>query len=188
MPIKIFIDQGHNPQNPNAGAEGNGYREQDITYQIGVALAELLRQNGEFEVRLSRNSPEEILGTSNSSSLAARVRAANSWGADYFLSLHTNAFSNPSGRGVEAYVFSENSQAFILGEDIVYRLSELTGFPERGVFARPSLYVLKKTAMPAVLVEMGYITNPTEAALMVNQPELIASGIYSGILEYLGME
>ena len=42
MATKIYIDQGHNPQNPNAGAEGNGYREQDITYRIGVELADLL--------------------------------------------------------------------------------------------------------------------------------------------------
>ena len=59
MAIKIFIDQGHNPQNPNAGAEGNGLREQDITYDTGLRLASLLRDNGNFEVRLSRNTPTE---------------------------------------------------------------------------------------------------------------------------------
>lgn len=62
---KIFIDQGHNPQNPNAGAEANGVREQDVTYEVGIRLAELLRENPNFEVRLSRNSPTEQLGTSN---------------------------------------------------------------------------------------------------------------------------
>ena len=61
MAIKIFIDQGHNPQNPNAGAEGNGLREQDITYDTGLRLASLLRDNGNFEVRLSRNTPTEQL-------------------------------------------------------------------------------------------------------------------------------
>lgn len=187
MAIKIFIDQGHNPHNPNAGAEGNGYREQDITYSVGIILAELLRDNGNFEVRLSRNSPDEILGTNNSTSLAARVNAANEWGADYFISLHTNAFSSPSGRGVEAYVFSINSTAFTLAEDIVRELSLTTGFPERGIFARPGLYVLKRTNMPSVLVEMGYITNPTEAALMASEPDLFALGIYNGILQYLGI-
>ena len=55
MPIKIFIDQGHNPQNPNAGAEGNGFREQDLVFDIGVRLANLLRANPDFDVRLSRN-------------------------------------------------------------------------------------------------------------------------------------
>ena len=87
MAIKIYIDQGHNPVNPNAGAEGNGYREQDIVYRIGQELAALLRANESFEVRLSRPTADTQLGTSNASSLAARVNDANRWGADYFISL-----------------------------------------------------------------------------------------------------
>ena len=93
---KVFIDQGHNPVNPNAGAEGNGLREQDITYEIGTILAQLLNNNPNFEARTSRNSPTEQVGTSNASSLAERAREANEWGADIFLSLHTNAFTSPS--------------------------------------------------------------------------------------------
>ena len=46
MATKIYIDQGHNPQNPNAGAEGNGLREQNIVYRIGIELAALLRAAG----------------------------------------------------------------------------------------------------------------------------------------------
>ena len=81
MAIKIFIDQGHNPSGPNTGAEGFGLKEQDITYRVGKELAALLRADERFEVRLSRNTPEERLGTSNATSLAARVRAANAWPA-----------------------------------------------------------------------------------------------------------
>ena len=51
MAIKFYIDQGHNPENPNAGAEGNGLREQDITYRVGKALGNLLRADGRFDVR-----------------------------------------------------------------------------------------------------------------------------------------
>ena len=65
MAIKIFIDQGHNPSGPNTGAEGFGLKEQDITYHVGKELAALLRADERFEVRLSRNTPEERLGTSN---------------------------------------------------------------------------------------------------------------------------
>ena len=187
MAVKIFIDQGHNPVNPNAGAEGNGLREQDITYEIGMNLASLLRNNGGFEVRLSRNSPTEQIGTSNSSSLAERVRAANEWGADYFISLHTNASPNSSASGTEAYAFSSGSPGFELGEDIVEQISLITGLRDRGTFARPSLYVLRRTAMPATLIEMGFITNPGDARLMSEDPSVFAIGIYNGILKYLGM-
>ena len=105
MAIKIYIDQGHNPQAPNAGAEGNGLVEQDITYEVGTRLAELLRSNGNFEVRLSRPTPETSLGTSNATSLRARVDGANSWGADYFVSIHANASTNSSVSGSEANLY-----------------------------------------------------------------------------------
>ena len=65
--MKIYLDAGHNPTNPNAGAEGNGYREQDLVYEIARQTGVILRQNG-LEVRLSRPTPETQLGTSNASS------------------------------------------------------------------------------------------------------------------------
>ena len=186
MAIKIYIDQGHNPQNPNAGAEGNGLREQDIVYKIGTELAALLRANPNFEVRLSRPTATSQLGSSNSESLRLRVNDANSWGADYFISLHTNASSLPAASGTEAFAYSEPSAAFSLGEDILTALSRTTGLKNRGMKVRPGLYVLRKTQMPAVLLELGFITNSGDAALMNNSPELFARGIYQGIVNYTG--
>lgn len=187
MAIKIYIDQGHNPSSPNAGAEGNGFVEQDITYEIGVRLANLLRSNGNFDVRLSRPTPTTSLGTTNSSSLRARVDAANAFGADYFVSLHTNASTNSSVSGSEALVYDEPSIASELGEDILLWLNRTTGLRNRGIVERPGLYVLRKTSMPAVLVEMGFISNASDARLMNNSPELFAEGIYNGILQYTGL-
>lgn len=184
MAIKIFIDQGHNPQNPNAGAEGNGLREQDITYEVGVRLAALLNNDTNFEAELSRNSPTEILGTSNATSLQARVYAANSWGADFFISLHCNASEIEEASGSEAYVFRSDSLAFDMGLRILEGLNYSTGLKNNGVFVRPTLYVLRATDMPAVLVEMGYITNPNDAYLMSTDPQSFARGIYNGILLY----
>ena len=147
MAIKLFIDQGHNPQNPNSGAEANGVREQDITYDIGVRLAALLRADPNFEVMLSRNYPQEQLGTSNATSLQARVYAANTWGADYFISLHCNASTNTAASGSEAYVYSETTPAYGLGQQILEGLHDMTGLANRGVFVRPGLYVLRATSM-----------------------------------------
>lgn len=187
MAIKIFIDQGHNPRNPNAGAEGNGLYEQDITYEVGVLLADMLRADPNFEVRLSRNSPEEILGTSIGTSLKARTDAANSWGADYFISIHANASTIESASGSEGYAFSEASPGYALGENILNQLNIATGLENRGMFVRPSLYVLRRTSMPAVLIELGFITNPGDATLMDEDPQAFATGIYNGILQYFGM-
>ena len=187
MAIKIYIDQGHNPQSPNAGAEGNGYIEQDITYEVGIRLATLLRQNGNFDVRVSRPTPETSLGTTNASSLRIRVDEANAFGADYFISLHANASTSSLVSGSEVLVYSEPSVASELGEDILVWLNRITGLRNRGIVERPGLYVLRKTQMPAVLVEMGFISNPNDANLMHNSPELFAEGIYNGILQYTGL-
>lgn len=183
MATKIYIDQGHNPQNPNAGAEGNGYREQDLVYRIGVELAEILQAEG-YEVRLSRSTADTQLGTSNASSLAARVNEANEWNADYFISLHANASTLASASGSEALVYRVDSTAGELGAVIVRSLSEATGLPNRGVTPRTNLYVLRRTRMPAVLVELGFITNPVDAALMADSPQLFALGVANGITAF----
>ncbi len=187
MAIKIYIDQGHNPSAPNTGAEGNGLREQDITYDVGIRLANLLRQNSNFEVRLSRPTPQTQLGTSNASSLRARVNDANSWGADYFISIHTNASTQSTANGTEVLVYTQPSTSAELAEDILEELTEITGLASRGVKSRPGLYVLRKTNMPAVLVELGFISNPSDAARMRDNPGLFARGIYEGLLDFLNL-
>lgn len=188
MPVKIYIDQGHNPRDFNTGAEGNGFYEQDLTYEIGRRLYNLFLTNPYFEPRLSRPTEDTLLGTSNSTSLTARVNAANSWPADIFLSLHNNAAENPRATGNEALVYGPSSTvAIALGESILEKLTLTTGLRNRGIVYRPGLYVLKETEMPAVLVEMGFITNPTDAELLAYSPGLFAMGIYRGVLDYYGL-
>lgn len=184
MAIRIFIDQGHNPQNPNAGAEGNGLREQDLTYKIGVELAAMLNANPNYMAALSRNTPTETLGTTNAESLRIRVERAIAFGADYFISLHANASSISSASGCEGYAYSVTSRGYGLGTHILANLSAITGLANRGMFVRPTLFVLRSTPMPAVLIEMGFITNAHDAMLMNTRPDLFARGIYYGIISY----
>ncbi len=186
MPIRIFIDQGHNPQGFNAGAEGNGLREQDVTYQVGVYLADLLNNDPRFVARLSRTTPTQVLGTSNASSLQARVNMANSWPANYFISIHCNANPNPAINGSEVYVYREGTQAYWLAQHILKEVVEEVGTRDNGVRVNPSLYVLRRTSMPAVLVELGYLTNSADAANLRDNQRGFAQGIYNGLLSYFG--
>ena len=188
MAIKIYIDQGHNPAGFNTGAEGNGYYEQDITYRVGRLLYDLFAKNPMFEPRLSRPTEGTILGSTNSGSLRARVEQANAFGADLFISIHTNAAENPLATGSEALVYSPGSTvAREVSKQILAQLNLQTGLRNRGIVYRPGLYVLRKTKMPATLIELGFITNPRDAELMVEAPELFAEGIYRGILAYYGL-
>ena len=82
-------------------------------------MYDLLSANPNFAARLSRETQNTVLGTSNASSLTERVRNANSWGADYFISIHCNGSTNPNGNGTEAYVYSEDTQAYYLAQALV---------------------------------------------------------------------
>ena len=186
MAIRIFIDQGHNPYGFNAGAEGFGLREQDITYIVGVYLANILNADPRFDAVTSRKTPEEILGYDNSSSLRERVDMASVWGADYFLSIHVNANTNPAINGTEAYVYRSGSEAYYMGEDIVAEIVRRLGTKNNGVFVRPSLYVLRRTSMPAVLIELAYISNYEDALLLSTEQYQFAYAIYVGLLNYFG--
>jgi N-acetylmuramoyl-L-alanine amidase len=185
--IKIFIDQGHNPQGVNAGAEGFGLREQDINFEVGIYLAELLRESGNYEVMLSRPTEQSTLGSTNSESLSQRVNMANSWGADWFVSIHSNASENPQANGTEVYVYSRSSPAFPLAEDIQREIVERLGTKDLGVKENPSLYVLRRTQMPALLVELAFITNRDDAELLRDERYMFAYAIYRGIVDFTGL-
>ncbi len=190
--IKIYIDQGHNPFSPthppswNTGAsnEALGLYEQDITYEIGMLLAGLLAGDDRFEVRLSRPTPGTILGTDNDSALDFRVNDAAAWGADYFISLHTNSYTNSSVSGIEVYTANGDEVGYALGNEILNALAESTNLRDRGMRDGSDLRVLKNAQMPATLIEMGYLSNEDDAKLLDESPELFAEGLYLGIVAY----
>ena len=187
MPIKIFIDPGHNPRGVNTGAVGNGLNEADVTYRVGTSLKNLLLNNGNFSVRMSRNTPTEVLGTSNQGSLTERVRRANSWGADYFISLHTNAVNNPQANGTEIFTYRLSGPAYNMAVPILSSIVNRLDMRNRGIKQGNTLYVLRRTYMPALLIELGFITNPSDAYKLDNNPFGFANAIYQGILEYFGL-
>ena len=112
---------------------------------------------------------------------------ANSWPADYFISIHGNANVNPAINGSEVYVYQAFTQAYWLAQHILIGLVEQAGTRDNGVRVNPSLFVLRRTAMPAVLVELAYLTNPSDAQKLANDPQGFARGIYYGMLRYFGL-
>jgi N-acetylmuramoyl-L-alanine amidase len=188
LAIRIFIDQGHNPVGYfNSGAEANGLYESDINYMVGRYLADILEADPRFEVRTSRNSITEVLGTDNITSLNERVTMANEWPANYFISIHANSNPNPNINGTEVYVASLYSEAYWLGNDILNEIVRRVGTANNEMRLNPSLYVLRNTNMPSLLVELGYLTNTTDAWLLANRQYAFAYAIYSGLLKYFGL-
>ncbi|MGX8835053.1 N-acetylmuramoyl-L-alanine amidase family protein [Amedibacillus sp. YH-ame6] len=187
MAIKVYIDQGHNPGNINAGASGNGVVESEVNYQVGIYLAEYLNADPAFVARVSRLFPDTVLGSDASSSLRERVYQANSWPADYFISIHTNSNVNPAIQGSEVYVYREFSRSYEFAQDVLASIVEIVGTKDNQVRINPSLYVLRNTDMPAILVELAYLSNPSDAMLLLTKQKEFAYAIYQGLRDYLGL-
>lgn len=184
--VKIYIDQGHNPASyHNSGASGNGLYEGDLTFTIGILLAELLEEDGRFDVCLSRPTAATVLGTDNNSSLDARVQGAEDFGADFFISLHTNQYEADTVNGIEVYVAEESGISYNFGNALLQGMITSTGLNNRDMRLGSELRVLKNTTMPGALLEMGFISNAQDASALSQHPDLFAEGIYNGIVSFL---
>ena len=182
---KIFIDPGHG--GPDPGAVGNGVTEEYVNLNVSLELARLLREAG-FDVKIYRTTSDENVLQNKNADLSNRAQTANKWGADYFISIHTNSSENPSAQGVEAYVYRLGGASERLAKSITKAVSEELGSRNRGVM-QANFAVLKRTNMPAVLIELGYLTNQTEA-LNLNSPawqRAVARAIFNGIVSDIGL-
>ena len=195
MPIRIFVDQGHNPYGFNAGAEGFGLREQDITYMVGAYLADLLDADPRFEVATSRPTPTTVLGYNNSSSLRQRVDMANDWGADYFISIHRNAFLPNKASGIEAWIYSKaaiNGDAYRKAQRIVDALSTVTRLKNRGVKLGAPKYrdyaVNRASKMTSCLVEVGFVDNDKDNAAFDRTFDAMADAIAEAVCVNTGLK
>lgn len=184
--MKICIDAGHNHSNFDTGAQGNGLREQDITFEIARLTSEFLKSAG-VSVKLTRNKITDNLGTNLSTSLSTRAKIANDWKADLFLSIHTNAFINASAGGTECYVYKLGSEAYAVAVKIINNITQKLCTNDRGVRANPNLSVLKQTNMPAIIIETAFITNPDDAEKLKIRQADFARAIADAIFEHYGI-
>lgn len=178
--MKICIDAGHNDSGFNTGATGNGIREQDITFAIANRLNILFAKTN-IKTILTRPTKSTNLGTSNATSLSERVRIANEFSADLFISIHCNA---GGGTGTETLVYSDKSASYPLAQYIQNEIVSKIGTKNRGVKLRSDLAVLKNTNMPSVLVETAFIDNTNDANLLKNNTDDFAQAIFNAICEH----
>ena len=159
MPIRIFIDQGHNPQGVNAGAEGFGLRERMSTTPWAWSWPGSSTATPGLWPGSPAPRPQRAWAPATPPACSGGWQMANSWPADYFVSIHCNANTNPAVNGTEVYVYQQRTQAYWLAQHVLNGVVEAVGTKDNGVRLNPSLYVLRRTAMPAILVELA--TSPT---------------------------
>ena len=179
--MKIFIDAGHNYNGADTGAQGNGLKEQEITFLIAKRLKVLLEADG-HSVKMSRNNLTDNVGSTVSESINSRAKMSNDWGADLFVSIHCNAYDGRA-KGTETLVYSMASKAVATAKRVQKALIDKLEMGDRGVKERPNLGVLRLTNAPALLVETAFIDNPSDSQKLSYRSEEFAEAIFEGITE-----
>ena len=178
MPYSIMIDAGHGGNDP--GAVYKGRREKDDNFALAMEVGRILSENG-VDVLYTRTTDDYI-------SPFERARLANEAKVDFFISFHRNSSPEVNQyNGVEVLVYDKNGIKYEMAQNIVGALGEL-GFREIGVQARPGLVVLRKTKMPAVLVEAGFLDHEQDNRFFDQNFQKVAQAIADGILEAVKLE
>ena len=170
---KIAIDAGHGGADP--GAVYQGRQEKDDNLKLALAVGERLQNSG-LDVYYTRT--EDIYQTPYQ-----KAMAANESGADCLVSLHRNSSEYPNQyTGVETLIYDKNGEKAEIAEDINEELENI-GFRNNGVKIRPGLVILRRSKMPAVLVESGFINSEEDNRLFDEEFDRIADGIADAILK-----
>ena len=171
--MKVFLNPGHAPNgNPDPGACGCGLRECDVAKSVADLVEYYLVAAG-----------VEVVGNMQDDDLGAITGTANESDADIFVSIHCNA-ANSMAYGTEVLVYPGSTCGRQLGNCIQRQIVDSLDTTDRGLKDRPGLWVLKSTDMPAVLVELAFIDNEDDAALLRDNQDDFARAIARGVTDY----
>ena len=174
----VCIDPGHGGKDP--GATGGGVQEKAVVLNVAKKIGAFLEARG-CTVMLSRETDVFV-------ELSDRARMANAAKADLYVSIHCNSVrDNARATGMEVYHYTRASEASKRAARVIYdKLLPVCGLRGRGVKAK-DLAVLRETAMPAVLIELGFISNPSDRAKLTNfaWQDDAAQAIADGIVKAL---
>lgn len=174
---KLVLDAGHGDHDPGA----IGYskkREKDFNLQLALLLEEMFAEEPRIEASLTRSTDVFL-------SLQERTDFANQLKADAFISIHANAFRQ-STRGTETFYTHEYQKDF--AALLQHYLVEATGFPDRKL-QRKNFFVTRNTSMPAGLIEVGFLTNPTEEKELFKPEfqERVAKSLVEAVKVHFGL-
>ncbi|MWV42035.1 AMIN domain-containing protein [Paenibacillus sp. HJL G12] len=175
----VVIDAGHGDQDPGT----LGYtkkKEKDFNLAVAQKVGQLLANEPNIDFVLTRSDDTFL-------KLEERARIANDLNADVFVSIHANSAGSTAASGSETYYQRDASKA--LASVMHKYLVKATGLPDRGV-RYGNYHVIRETKMPAVLLEVGYMSNPKDEAALFSESlqNSVAQGIVNGIKEYLGIQ
>ena len=185
----IILDAGHGGIDPGKVGVNNAL-EKDINLSIVFKLKELLEKEG-FTVYLTRDS-DSLLAAPNSSSqkkddMIARIQMVEDLQPFFTVSIHQNSFPDPSVNGPQVFYYKDSVESATMAQVIQDILNtQLEPAKKRAPQANTNYYLLTRTPTPTVIVECGFLSNPTEADLLIQEDyqNRVAYSIFSGILAY----
>lgn len=182
---KIVADFGHGKDDPGAvydptpGKPGDEVEEADITLEVGLHFVDILRVEG-YQCVTTRDRDESV-------SLSARLSLIRKFQPDAFISLHCNAWTDPSRRGIEVYYRDDEDRR--LAESMYRYLTMFTGMRAKGVHQDQArlgkrLAVLNDPATPSCLVELGYLSNELDRKYITGNMFTLAQLLAFGVMDY----
>ncbi len=181
----IVIDPGHGGSDPGAIGK-TGVREKNVALAVSLKLRDILQAGG-AKLIMTRTTDRDVFAAnaSGSDELGARAAIGNNNNADLLISIHANSFRDPDVKGTSVYYYGQSPYSRLLAQTVQYGAVKNGGLSDRGIYPA-NFYVLRRTLMPAVLVETAFISNPAEEALL-NNPQFqqrLAQGIADGIANF----
>ena len=174
--MKVTINAGHCPGLDSGAVGQTGLQEAHVTDDVAQLVQYYLQQAGYETLVVQENELRDI------------TDASNNWGANLFISVHCNAAENRSAQGTETFCFSEFGEGGKLARCIQSQIINEMGTVDRGVKSHQGLYVLRNTNCPAVLVELAFISNDEDEALLASEESKdgFAKAIARGVTDYAG--
>lgn len=181
----IVLDPGHGGSDPGAIGPSQ-YYEKTVTLAVAQNVKQLLEKAG-AKVIMTRQADRDVYGSgaTDVDELKARTTVANNRKADVFVSIHANSFTDRSVGGTSTYYYQKTLYDSMLARSLQTGMIEAGGLQDRRVNPA-NFYVIKRTRMPAALVELAFISNPKEEKLL-SSPEFqqkMSQGIVRGLEQF----
>ena len=189
----IAIDPGHGGFDGGASSK-DGLVEKNVALNISLYLRDFLQQAGALVV-MTRDMDEDLVlegkkGQLKREDIQRRVKMINDSHADMTISVHLNAIPSPKWHGAQTFYYpakiENGTLAYLIQDEIKQKLANTDRFPKK----KSNMYLLKNVTMPSVLVEVGFLSHPIEAAQLGDKAyqKSMANAIYQGILRYYSGE
>lgn len=183
----IGVDPGHGGYDPGSGK--GDIIEKDIVLQIALYLRDYLQQ-ASGSVVMTRDEDVDLLeipaGPKKDLDFQNRKKIIEDSGVDLLISIHANAISSPRWRGAQVFYQEGNEEGRLLASAIQHEMIRVLKNTDRQIKSG-NFFMLREIRAKGVIVEVGFLSNPEEAALL-SSPDYqkkVAWSIYVGIINYL---